>query len=95
MAAVAKEEEMKRWRGEVGLQKVWGDLMPLALSRASLKHILWDGQWEGERHGMASQPTKVSFRPNKKRWTAETVDGASYQTGLAEKSYEPSTVNVE
>ncbi|CAG2053042.1 unnamed protein product, partial [Timema podura] len=44
--------------------------------------------WEkahGERHGMASQPTKVSFRANKNRWITETVDGASYRTGLVEK----------
>nr|CAD7455076.1 unnamed protein product [Timema tahoe] len=43
--------------------------------------------WEGERSGVASQPTKVSFRTNKNRWITETVDGASYRTGLAEKSY--------
>ncbi|CAG2062672.1 unnamed protein product [Timema podura] len=42
---------------------------------------------EGERRGMASQPTKVSFRTNKNRWITETVAGASYRTDLAEKSY--------
>nr|CAD7443383.1 unnamed protein product [Timema bartmani] len=31
--------------------------------------------------------TKLSFRNNKNRWIMETVDGASYRTGLAEKSY--------
>nr|CAD7593710.1 unnamed protein product [Timema genevievae] len=60
---------------------------PLALSSASLKPILWDGGREGERRGVASQPTKVSFRANKNRWITETVDGASYRTDLAEKSY--------
>nr|CAD7569557.1 unnamed protein product [Timema californicum] len=30
---------------------------------------------EGERCGVASQPTKVSFRANKNRWITETVDG--------------------
>nr|CAD7597233.1 unnamed protein product [Timema genevievae] len=54
---------------------------PLALLSASLKPILWDGGREGERLGVASQPTKVSFRTNKNRWITETVDGASYRTG--------------
>nr|CAD7608456.1 unnamed protein product [Timema genevievae] len=45
--------------------------------------------WEGERRGVASQPTKVSFRANKNRWIMYIVDGASYRTGLAEKSYPP------
>nr|CAD7201141.1 unnamed protein product [Timema douglasi] len=40
-----------------------------------------------ERWGVASQPTKVSFRANKNRWITEIVDGTSYRTGLAEKSY--------
>nr|CAD7438667.1 unnamed protein product [Timema bartmani] len=62
-------------------------LRPSALSSASLKTILWDGGREGERRGLASQPTKVSFRANKNRWITETVNGASYRTGLAEKSY--------
>nr|CAD7423675.1 unnamed protein product [Timema monikensis] len=44
-------------------------------------------QRAGERHGVASQPTKVSFRANKNKWITETVDGASHQTSLAEKSY--------
>nr|CAD7397051.1 unnamed protein product [Timema cristinae] len=44
---------------------------PLALSSASLKLVLWDGGLEGERHGVASQPTKVSFRANKNRWITE------------------------
>nr|CAD7196453.1 unnamed protein product [Timema douglasi] len=61
---------------------------PLALSSASLKPILWDIGWEGERRDEASQPTKVSFRTKKNRCITETVDGASYRTGLAEKSYE-------
>nr|CAD7413759.1 unnamed protein product [Timema poppensis] len=46
--------------------------MPVALSSASLKPILWDGGREGERSGVASQPTKVSFRTNKNRWITET-----------------------
>nr|CAD7414715.1 unnamed protein product [Timema cristinae] len=52
-----------------------------------LKPISWDGVWESERRGVASQPTKVSFRANKNRYITETVDGASYRTGLAEKPY--------
>nr|CAD7569636.1 unnamed protein product [Timema californicum] len=32
-----------------------------------------------------SQPIKVSFRSNKNRWITETVDGASYRTGIAGK----------
>nr|CAD7258611.1 unnamed protein product [Timema shepardi] len=32
-------------------------------------------------------PTKVSFRANKSRWITENVGGASYRTGLVEKSY--------
>nr|CAD7570461.1 unnamed protein product [Timema californicum] len=55
-----------------------------ALDHAAIKT---DGGREGERCGVASQPTKVSFRANKNRWITETVDGASYQTALAEKSY--------
>nr|CAD7570636.1 unnamed protein product [Timema californicum] len=57
-------------------------LRPLALSNASLKHMLWDGGREGEMRGVASQPTKVSFRTNKNRWLTETVDGVSYQKVL-------------
>nr|CAD7402070.1 unnamed protein product [Timema cristinae] len=57
---------------------------PLALSSASLKPILCDGGREGERCGVASQPTKVSFCANKNRWITETVDGASYWTELRE-----------
>nr|CAD7453818.1 unnamed protein product [Timema tahoe] len=68
----------------------WGErqrkLMPLALLSASLKPILWDGGWEGEKRGVASQPTKVSFRAKKSRWFTETVDDSSYRTGLVEKS---------
>ncbi|CAG2069316.1 unnamed protein product, partial [Timema podura] len=60
---------------------------PLILLSASLKPILRDGGWEGERHGVASQLTKVSFHANKNSWITETVDGVSYRTGLAEKSY--------
>ncbi|CAG2059860.1 unnamed protein product [Timema podura] len=41
---------------------------------------------EGEGRGVTSQPTKVSFRANKKKWITETVDGASYREGLAEIS---------
>nr|CAD7585920.1 unnamed protein product [Timema genevievae] len=55
-------------------------LWPLALSSPSLKPNLWDGGREGERRGVASQPTKVSFLANKNRWITETVDGASYRT---------------
>nr|CAD7412288.1 unnamed protein product [Timema poppensis] len=62
-------------------------LRPFALSSASFKLILWNGGWEVERRGVASQPTKVSFRANKNRRITETVDGASYRIGLAEKSY--------
>nr|CAD7412432.1 unnamed protein product [Timema poppensis] len=61
----------------------------LSLSSASLKPILRNGGREGERRGVVSQPSKVSFRANKNRWITETVDGASYRTGLAEKSYWP------
>nr|CAD7196990.1 unnamed protein product [Timema douglasi] len=39
----------------------------------SIKRILWDGGREGERHGVASQPTKVSFRVNKNRCITETI----------------------
>nr|CAD7585632.1 unnamed protein product [Timema genevievae] len=35
---------------------------------------------EGERRGVASQPTKVSFRANKNRQITETIDGTSYRT---------------
>nr|CAD7257700.1 unnamed protein product [Timema shepardi] len=59
----------------------------LALTSASLKPILWDSEREGERGGVASQPTNVSFRANKNRWITETVDGASYRTGFSEKLY--------
>nr|CAD7397983.1 unnamed protein product [Timema cristinae] len=41
----------------------------------------------GERRGVASRSTKVSFRANKNRQITETVDDASYRTSLAEKSY--------
>nr|CAD7458188.1 unnamed protein product [Timema tahoe] len=64
--------------------------VPLALSSASLKPILLDGGREDERNGVASPPSKVSFRANKNKWITETVAGASYQTGLAEKSYDQS-----
>nr|CAD7406875.1 unnamed protein product [Timema cristinae] len=64
-----------------------GRLRPLALLTESLKPFLWDGGREGERRGVASQPTKVSFRANKNRWIMETVDGASYRTGRVEKAY--------
>nr|CAD7455500.1 unnamed protein product [Timema tahoe] len=70
------------------MEKAISALRPLALSSASLKPILWDGGREGERRGVASQPTKLSFHANKNRWITETVDGASYRTGLVEKSYE-------
>nr|CAD7592281.1 unnamed protein product [Timema genevievae] len=49
-------------------------------------YAIEEGEREGERRGVGSQPTKVSFRTNKNRWITETVDGASYRTGLAEKS---------
>nr|CAD7258450.1 unnamed protein product [Timema shepardi] len=57
-------------------------LRPLALSIVSLKPILWDGGWEGDRHGVASQPIKESSCANKNRWITEIVDGASYRTEL-------------
>nr|CAD7423852.1 unnamed protein product [Timema monikensis] len=44
---------------------------PLATSSASLKLVLWDGGREGERHEVASQPIKVSFRANKNRCITE------------------------
>nr|CAD7406467.1 unnamed protein product [Timema poppensis] len=80
MGVKGKRKDLRYTRNELLLR-------PLALSSESLKLILWDGGREGERHGVASQPTKVSFRANKNRWITETVDGASYRTGLAEKSY--------
>nr|CAD7444300.1 unnamed protein product [Timema bartmani] len=55
--------------------------------RVEILKALGPVEWEGERRGVASQPTKVSFRANKNRWITETVDGASYQTALVEKSY--------
>nr|CAD7392870.1 unnamed protein product [Timema cristinae] len=55
--------------------------LPLALSDASLKPILWKDGRESESRGVASQPTRVSFRANKNRWITETVDGSSYRTG--------------
>nr|CAD7573467.1 unnamed protein product [Timema californicum] len=57
-------------------------MRPLAPSSASLKPILRDGGREGKRRGVASQPSKVSFRANKNRRIKENVDGASYRTGL-------------
>nr|CAD7608654.1 unnamed protein product [Timema genevievae] len=45
------------------------------------------GVREGERQGLASQPTKVSFLANKNRGITENVDSAGYRTGLANKSY--------
>nr|CAD7458117.1 unnamed protein product [Timema tahoe] len=75
------EDANSRYRAELFC------LRPLDLSSASLKPILWDGGREAERRGVASQLTKVSFRANKNRRIAETVDGASYRTSLAEKSY--------
>nr|CAD7572170.1 unnamed protein product [Timema californicum] len=61
---------------------------PLALLSASLKPILWDGGWEGERCGVASQPTKVSFRANKNNRITKNVDGASYRTGIGKVELE-------
>nr|CAD7400632.1 unnamed protein product [Timema poppensis] len=60
-----------------------------ALGPVECKSKTYFAEWgqEGERHDVASQPTKVSFRANKNRCITETVDGASYWTGLAEKSY--------
>nr|CAD7416061.1 unnamed protein product [Timema poppensis] len=40
---------------------------------------------QGERRSVASQLTKVSLRTNKNSWIKETVDSASYRTGLPEK----------
>nr|CAD7410645.1 unnamed protein product [Timema cristinae] len=57
-----------------------------ALLSASLKPILWDGGREVERRGGASQPTKICFRANKNSWITDTLDGASYQTGLVENN---------
>nr|CAD7201573.1 unnamed protein product [Timema douglasi] len=45
-----------------------------------LKPILWDGGWESEMCGVASQPTKVSFRINTNRWITETLDRVRYRT---------------
>nr|CAD7462438.1 unnamed protein product [Timema tahoe] len=53
-------------------------LRPLALSSASLKPILWDGGREGERRGVVSQPTKVSFHANKNRLITETVTATHF-----------------
>nr|CAD7199204.1 unnamed protein product [Timema douglasi] len=61
--------------GEIRVRILVGStLRPLDLSSASPKPILWDGGREGEMHGVATQPTKVSFRANKNRWITETVD---------------------
>nr|CAD7461709.1 unnamed protein product [Timema tahoe] len=79
--ALVRVEPDCRGRGDRGSNL--GRLRPLALSSASLKPILWDGGREGERRGVASQPTKVAFRANKNRWITETVDGASYRTDSA------------
>nr|CAD7400455.1 unnamed protein product [Timema poppensis] len=62
--------------GEIRVRILVGStLRPLDLSSASPKPILWDGGREGEMHGVATQPTKASFRANKNRWITETVDG--------------------
>nr|CAD7606870.1 unnamed protein product [Timema genevievae] len=59
--------------------------MPLNWRQSSgaNNHCNWKPRfrWEGERRGVASQPTNVSFRANKNRWITETVEGASYWTG--------------
>nr|CAD7198467.1 unnamed protein product [Timema douglasi] len=75
------ESRLKEGGGCMGQNDKYRGIRPLALLSASLKPILWDGGREGERCGVASQPTKVSFRTNKNRWITETVDGASYQIG--------------
>nr|CAD7407428.1 unnamed protein product [Timema poppensis] len=72
-------------------QTQFGVVRPLDLSSASLKPILRGGGREGERRGVVSQPTKIFFRANKNRWITETVDGASYRTGHANKAYEKAT----
>ncbi|CAG2052986.1 unnamed protein product, partial [Timema podura] len=59
-------------------------LRHLVLSSASLIPIFWDGVWEGESCGVASQPTKVSFRASKNSFITDTVDGASYRTEVKE-----------
>nr|CAD7257663.1 unnamed protein product [Timema shepardi] len=69
-------------------------LMPLTLSSAGLKPILWDGGRKGERHGVVSQPTKVSFRANNNRWITATVDSAGYQTDLQRRSDIPDLAEV-
>nr|CAD7586298.1 unnamed protein product [Timema genevievae] len=60
--------------------------MSLALSSASLKPILWVGGREGEKHGVAPQPTKVSLCANKNRWITETVDDASHKTDMHQRN---------
>nr|CAD7405703.1 unnamed protein product [Timema poppensis] len=56
--------------------------------------ILWDGGRKGERHGMVSQPTKVSFRANNNRWITATVDSAGYQTDHQRRSDIPDLAEV-
>nr|CAD7455605.1 unnamed protein product [Timema tahoe] len=53
-----------------------------ALSSASLKPILGDGGWEGERRGVAWLHNRPKY-PS----TPTRIEGASYRAGLAEKSY--------
>nr|CAD7452494.1 unnamed protein product [Timema tahoe] len=53
-------------------------LRPLALSSASLKPILWDGEWEGERRGFTVDQS-ILLHQQEQRIT-EIVDGSGYPT---------------
>nr|CAD7259921.1 unnamed protein product [Timema shepardi] len=61
--------------------------LPVLSSRAQHDKRVSQLRHRGGRD-VASQPTKVSFRANKNRWITETVDGASYRTGLKNHTFE-------
>nr|CAD7429169.1 unnamed protein product [Timema monikensis] len=71
-----------------------GSSLPSALLSASLKPILWDVGREGERRGVASQPTKLSFRTNKNKWITKNVDGTSYRTARSKPGRSPPLRNI-
>nr|CAD7434414.1 unnamed protein product [Timema monikensis] len=77
---IGDKEEALKFRYRHKFTTAFGDQQIIITNRT------FPDSTNGERHGVASQPTKVSFRANKNRCITETVDGASYRTGLAEKS---------